>query len=78
LCGLTTLQVSARGFLLSEGRHHGASRLVRAKQKIRLAGIPYEGAGPRRAWEAAALRGVLAVIYLVFTGRYAATSGEGI
>ena len=42
VCGLTTAQV-ARAFLVSEDTM--AQRLLRAKQKIKLAGIPYEEIG---------------------------------
>ncbi|MGC1521489.1 MAG: RNA polymerase sigma factor [Steroidobacteraceae bacterium] len=70
VCGLST-QAVARGFLVSEETM--AQRLVRAKKKIRDAGIPYETPEPPLLGER--IQGVLAVVYGVFTEGYAATSG---
>jgi RNA polymerase sigma-70 factor (ECF subfamily) len=71
LGGLTTPEI-ARAFLVPEATL--AQRLVRAKRKIRQAGIPYRV--PRAEELPERLDSVLATLYLVFNEGYLASSGE--
>ena len=73
VCGLTTEEI-ARAYLTAP--RTVAQRIVRAKAKIRDAGIPYQvperGELPRR------LDAVLHVVYLVFNEGYSASSGASL
>ncbi len=69
--GMTTEEI-ARAFLMPAPTM--AQRLVRAKHKIRAARIPYEVPGPYALPER--LDAVMSVVYLLFNGGYAASTGQ--
>jgi RNA polymerase sigma-70 factor (ECF subfamily) len=71
LCGLTTEEI-ARAFLVPVATL--AQRLVRAKKKIRDAGIPYSI--PDAADLPQRLEAVMAAVYLIFTEGHTTTSGD--
>jgi RNA polymerase sigma-70 factor, ECF subfamily len=73
VCGLTTEEI-ARAFVVRAPTI--AQRIVRAKAKIRDAGIPYEV--PERERLIERLAGVLHVIYLFFNEGYAASAGDSL
>ena len=73
LGGLATSEI-ARAFLLSETAL--AQRLVRAKNKIQVARIPYQV--PELELLPQRLASVQAVVYLIFNEGYAATSGDNL
>lgn len=73
MCGLTTEQVAAA---LLQKTPTVAQRIVRAKRKIRDAGIPYEVPEARELPQR--LDSVLRVVYLMFNEGYSASAGDSV
>jgi RNA polymerase sigma-70 factor (ECF subfamily) len=73
VCGITTEEIS-RAFLVPVATM--AQRLVRAKGKIREAGIPYRVPLPEELRDR--VDGVLLVVYLIFNEGYLASSGDAL
>jgi len=73
VCGITTEEIS-RAFLVPVATM--AQRLVRAKGKIREAGIPYRVPSSEELRDR--LDGVLLVVYLIFNEGYLASSGDAL
>lgn len=73
VCGLTTEEI-ARAFLATPSTI--AQRIVRAKNKIRDAAIPYEIPAPHELPDR--LTSVLHTLYLLFNEGYSASSGESL
>jgi RNA polymerase sigma-70 factor (ECF subfamily) len=73
VCGITTEEIS-RAFLTPMATM--AQRLVRAKGKIREAGIPYRVPSQEELRDR--LDGVLLVVYLIFNEGYLASSGDAL
>lgn len=70
--GLTSREIAA-GFLVSEATM--AQRLVRAKRRVRTAGIPYRVPAAEELPDR--LDGILAVLFVIFSEGYSASTGAG-
>ena len=73
VCGMTTEEIS-RAFIVPSATM--AQRLVRAKRKIREAGIPYREPAAEDLPER--VEAVLLVLYLIFNEGYLASSGDAL